>query len=170
MKISKHIRAILLLPVMATIVVPGIVVYLTGPANIGWALSPPLNLIPSLLGICVIGLGLILVVRTITLLATSGGGTLAPWDPTQKLVVQGAYRYVRNPMISGVFCVLLGEAVLSGSLPLLCWFTVFVLLNLIYTPLVEERDLEHRFGEDHILYKQNVPRWLPRTKPWDAPF
>jgi len=158
-----------LLPVMATIVIPGLVTYLTGPVSIGWSLLPPLNLIPSLLGFCLIALGLILMIKSITLFATIGGGTLAPWDPTQKLVVQGVYRYVRNPMISGVFCVLLGEAVLLGSLPLFCWFTFFVLLNLIYTPLIEERDLERRFGEDYVLYKRNVPRWIPRASPWNAP-
>jgi protein-S-isoprenylcysteine O-methyltransferase Ste14 len=73
-------------------------------------------------------------------------------------------------MISGVLCILLGEAILFGSLPLFYWFVFFLVGNLIYMPLVEERDLERRFGEDYILYKQNVPRWIPRSRPWDAPF
>jgi len=100
------------------------------------------------------------------LFVTVGKGTLAPWDPTQKLVVAGVYRHVRNPMIGGVFCVLLGEAVLWASLSLLCWFLFFLLLNLIYIPLLEEPRLERRFGQDYLLYKANVRRWIPRWRPW----
>ncbi len=65
-------------------------------------------------------------VATIRLFVTVGKGTLAPWEPTQRLVVQGIYRHVRNPMISGVILVLLGESVLTASLPLFWWFLVVV--------------------------------------------
>jgi protein-S-isoprenylcysteine O-methyltransferase Ste14 len=108
--------------------------------------------------------------QTIGLFVRVGEGTLAPWDPTQKLVVRGVYRHVRNPMISGVFCILLGEAILAGSLPLLDWFFFFLLVNLIYIPLLEEPGLARRFGEDYLRYKENVPRWIPQVKPWEAPF
>jgi protein-S-isoprenylcysteine O-methyltransferase Ste14 len=168
-KTIKHIQAILLLPFTVTIIIPSLIIYLTRSVNVGWTLRPPFNLGPPLLGLLLIGLGLALVLKTINLFATMGEGTLAPWDPTQKLVVQGIYRYVRNPMISGVFFILLGEAALLGSLPLLYWFAFFVLANIIYTPLFEERGLKHRFGQDYILYKQNVPRWIPRLSPWQSP-
>jgi len=61
-----------------------------------------------------------------------GKGTLAPWNPTQKLVVQGVYRHVRNPMISGVCFFLLGEAMVAASWPLLSWFIVFALGNVMW--------------------------------------
>lgn len=112
-------------------------------------------------------LGLVLVVATIRLFVTVGKGTLAPWIPTQRLVVQGIYRHVRNPMISGVFFVLLGEAVLAASLPIFCWFVVFVVGNAVYIPLAEEPGLVQRFGADYEEYRRNVPRWLPRLRPWD---
>jgi protein-S-isoprenylcysteine O-methyltransferase Ste14 len=86
--------------------------------------------------------------------------------PTQKLVVRGIYRHVRNPMISGVCAILLGEALVFGSFNLLFWFGFVVLLNMIYLPLVEEPGLEERFGDDYLRYKQNVPRWIPRLRPW----
>jgi Kef-type K+ transport system membrane component KefB len=92
--------------------------------------------------------------------------TLAPWNPTQKLVVQGVYRHVRNPMITGVSCILLGEAIFFGSPWLLGWFGLFVLVNMLYIPLGEEPGLAKRFGEDYLVYKQNVPRWIPRLRPW----
>jgi protein-S-isoprenylcysteine O-methyltransferase Ste14 len=95
---------------------------------------------------------------------TVGNGTLAPWNPPQYLVIQGVYRHVRNPMIAGIFFILLGEAVVAASLPLLVWFLVFVVINSLYIPLSEEPGLVKRFGSDYLTYKQNVPRWIPRSR------
>jgi protein-S-isoprenylcysteine O-methyltransferase Ste14 len=106
--------------------------------------------------------GLALVVWTVRLFATTGHGTLAPWDQTERLVVEGPYRRMRHPMITGVGLVLAGEAVLLGSPPLLLWLAAFVAANAIYLPLVEEPGLSRRFGPDYEAYKQAVPRWLPR--------
>ena len=78
----------------------------------------------------------------------------------------GPYRHVRNPMISGVLFILLAEALFFGSLPILAWFTVFLVVNSTYIPLVEEPGLEKRFGEEYIRYKQHVPRWIPRLTPY----
>ncbi len=69
-------------------------------------------------------------------------------------------------MISGVLSILLGEAALLGSLPLLVWFVAFFALNALTMPLIEEPLLESRFGSDYITYKQNVLRWIPRPRPW----
>jgi protein-S-isoprenylcysteine O-methyltransferase Ste14 len=111
---------------------------------------------------------LVLMVATIRLFVTVGKGTLAPWNPTQRLVVRGVYRHVRNPMIAGVFLVLLGEAVLAASLPLLGWFAAFVVVNVLYIPLAEEPGLAKRFSDEYQTYKRNVPRWIPRLRPWEA--
>lgn len=121
---------------------------------------------PLILASGLLGLGLVLFVSTVGLFARVGKGTLAPWDATRRLVVRGVYRHVRNPMIVGVMCVLLGEATLLGSLPLLGWFALFLLANALYIPLVEEPGLERRFGTDYRFYKRNVPRWIPRLRPW----
>jgi protein-S-isoprenylcysteine O-methyltransferase Ste14 len=61
-------------------------------------------------------------------------------------------------MISGVLFILLGEAALLGSLPLLAWFLIFFAANAIYFPLSEEKGLERRFGDEYLTYKRNVPR------------
>jgi protein-S-isoprenylcysteine O-methyltransferase Ste14 len=169
MSILKHIQAILTLPVMVTVVIPGGLILATGTINPGWSLPTPLNLLPLFGGVLGIGLGLTLVVKSVSLFATVGQGTLAPWFATQKLVVQGIYRHVRNPMISGVGSILLGEALTLGSVALLTWFVVFTVINLIYIPLVEEPGLVRRFGADYELYRQHVPRWIPRLRPWQAP-
>jgi protein-S-isoprenylcysteine O-methyltransferase Ste14 len=169
METWKHFRAILLLPFMVTVVMPVFVLWLMGPDSFGlWQSVPASRVVLLVLGGALICLGLVLMVATIRLFVTVGKGTLAPWNPTQRLVVQGIYRHVRNPMISGVFFVLLGEAVLAASLPLLGWFIIFVISNGAYIPLVEEPGLEMRFGTDYLTYKQNVPRWIPRLRPWQA--
>src|SRR5208283_2090823 len=136
----KQIRAILLLPGMVTVVIPATILYGT---SVAW---PPTswNIVSGCVFIC---LGLALMVWTNRLFITVGKGTLAPWNPPQRLVVRGVYRYVRNPMITGVFCILLGEAAFFGSLPLFEWFAIFVIINLIYIPLVEEPGLTKRIGD-----------------------
>jgi protein-S-isoprenylcysteine O-methyltransferase Ste14 len=104
--------------------------------------------------------------RTISLFAREGEGTLAPWDPTRRLVVRGPYRFVRNPMITGVLCVLLGEAALFGSAGILALAAAFLAVNAVWFPLVEEPALRRRFGAEYDAYSRNVPRWLPRRTPW----
>jgi len=160
----KQLRAILLLPGMVTVAIPATILWTTG---IGWPPSP-WNLILPVTGCGFLLLGLALMVWTNQLFTTIGKGTLAPWNPTQRLVVQGVYRHVRNPMIVGVFCILLGEAIFFGSWPMLCWFGFFFLVNMFYIPLGEEPGLAKRFGEDYLLYKRNVPRWIPRLTAWEG--
>lgn len=118
-------------------------------------------------GVVLIGCGLTFMIKTNLLFASIGKGTLAPWHPPQKLVVRGIYRHVRNPMITGLLLILLGEAVFGDSLPLLFWFLIFAIANLVYLPAFEEPRLEQRFGQDYARYKQNVPRWIPRLTPWE---
>jgi protein-S-isoprenylcysteine O-methyltransferase Ste14 len=166
MRIRRHLGPIGLAPGVVTLVVPAVILYLTGAIDFGWGLPPPTSWLLPLLGCALIGLGLLIMYKTISLFASVGEGTLAPWDPPRKLVVRGFYRYVRNPMISGVLSILLGEAAIFGSLALLVWFLVFFAFQAIYMPLVEERGLARRFGEDYLVYKRNVPRWIPRLTPW----
>jgi protein-S-isoprenylcysteine O-methyltransferase Ste14 len=140
-------------------VVPGLILWRNGVDLGPWPLAA--------VGVVLIAVGLLLVTWTVRLFARVGKGTLAPWDPTSRLVAVGPYRHVRNPMISGVLAVLLGEAALFGSLALLVWFGAAFLVNAIYFPLVEEPGLRRRFGDDYERYCANVPRWLPRLRPWE---
>lgn len=111
--------------------------------------------------------GFFLLVKTIGLFINIGKGTLAPWDPTRKLVVVDIYKYTRNPMISGVLFMLLGESIILGSLSILIWCVLFFFVNQTYFILSEEPGLVKRFGDEYTAYKKNVPRWLPRLTPWE---
>jgi len=135
--------------------------------TVGLAGSVPLLLL-QLLGVGVLGIGLVLFASSLWRFATEGEGTLAPWDPPRRLVVRGPYRYVRNPMISGVILILFGEALLILSRAHFMWALTFLAINAVYIPLLEEPQLAGRFGEDYEVYRRNVPRLVPRLRPWES--
>ena len=108
----------------------------------------------TILGCTVMLLGLTLMFLTIRMFIRIGKGTLAPWDPTRKLVTKSLYAHVRNPMILGVNIVLIGEAITFRSNNILIWAGIFVIINTIYFILVEERSMLQRFGNDYRAYKK----------------
>jgi protein-S-isoprenylcysteine O-methyltransferase Ste14 len=162
----QHLKAVILLPFMVTVVIPTIILHFTGLDGMAPQRPTPWNVLIVAGAALLFVVGLVLFVTTVSLFAQIGRGTLAPWNPPQHLIVVGPYRHVRNPMISGVLFLLLAEALFFGSLPILGLFAFGLVLNSIYIPLVEEPGLERRFGEEYRRYKQHVPRWIPRLTPW----
>lgn len=163
----KHVRAILLLPGVMTVLIPAIIVCRSGTDTFDLGTrAPVVRIAIGILGIACIGIELVLFGATVYLLATRGRGTLAPWNPTSRLVVEGAYLHVRNPMISSVLAILLGESLAGASLPLFLWLLMFAAINMVYIPLFEEPGLLGRFGPDYDEYRRHVPRWIPRLRPW----
>ena len=163
----SHLISILLLPFNATLTIPLILLLFGEEKWLKLSLVSSRDILIITAGVAVASTGIFLLAVTIRLFIVIGRGTLAPWKPAQKLVVKGPYRYARNPMISGVSLILAGEAILFRSYNLLAWLIVFLLINHIYFVLVEEPGLAKRFGEEYEIYKQNVPRWLPRLTPWE---
>lgn len=163
----KHLQAILALPFTVTVIIPAILLWLN-PRQPQWHLQSAMNILFSFVGILCLVSGLFLVISTIRLFSRIGRGTLAPWHPTQRLVIVGIYRYVRNPMILGVMLVLFGEAIVTHSPAVFIWFGLFTVANMLYMPLFEEPNLIKRFGDDYQLYRDNVPRWLPRRYPYEG--
>ncbi|MBW2241993.1 MAG: isoprenylcysteine carboxylmethyltransferase family protein [Deltaproteobacteria bacterium] len=159
---GAELRAILALPFNVLVTIPALLLWWSGDA--AW---PAVGLVQSCVAIACFGIGLTLMTTTIRLFSREGHGTLAPWAPTETLVIRGPYRFVRNPMISGVLFNLLGEALMMGSWTLGIWFVGFSLGNAIYLPLFEEEGLAERFGPAYERYRQAVPRWLPRIRPYD---
>lgn len=161
----RHLKSILILPGNALVVVPGLLLWFTRDTAYGFAPAEYGTLEFWAAAVFAAG-GLSLMAATIRLFARQGQGTLAPWDPTRKLVIEGPYRYVRNPMISGVLCVLAAESLFFQSWLVALWLGFFFALNTIYFLLHEEKGLEARYGDNYRLYKRNVPRWMPRVRPW----
>jgi protein-S-isoprenylcysteine O-methyltransferase Ste14 len=161
----RQVRAIVLLPGTATILVPAILIAGEG-ARLSWGLEGAVAWLVALLGLVLIAAGLALGGWTASLFARIGHGTPAPWDPPRRLVVEGPYRYMRNPMISGVIAILLGESAILGRPAIPIWAAAFVVLNHAYFVLVEEPSLIRRFGDDYRQYRREVPRWIPRQTPY----
>src|SRR4029450_3984661 len=138
----RHLLSITILPFSVAVLVP---LWIARQNAVRFALAdsaPWLAL--QLAGLIALGVGLALFFASLQRFASEGEGTLAPWDPPRALVVRGPYRYVRNPMISGVIFVLFGEALLLLSPAHGGWAAAFPLLNLVYIPLVEEAQLAGR--------------------------
>lgn len=94
--------------------------------------------------------------------AVKGRGTPAPIDAPKQLVVNGLYRFCRNPMYVGIILLLLGETILFATTTLLFYAaTVFLGFNL-FVLLYEEPTLRRLFGAEYVQYCARVPRWLPR--------
>ncbi|MGH7584974.1 MAG: methyltransferase family protein [Gemmatimonadales bacterium] len=119
------------------------------------------------LTLAAIALGVLLLALCVLEFARRGQGTLSPADPPRALVVQGPYRWVRNPMYLAVTLVLLGEVLLTRSPGLLLyWVLWFTAVNL-FIRAYEEPTLRRQFGTEYDRYSAAVHRWLPRRRPWN---
>lgn len=166
MSVWRQARAIAVLPGNVTLVVPAAILVFLEEPEIGWGLGGVGAVLVALAGVALIFGGFSVWLWTVRLFNRIGKGTLAPWDQTSRLVVAGPYRHMRNPMITAVATLLLGEALFFGSLWILAWAGLFLVVNQVNFLIAEEPGLERRFGEEYRTYKRNVPRWSPRRKPW----
>jgi protein-S-isoprenylcysteine O-methyltransferase Ste14 len=163
----RHLLAVAILPFTVTVLVP---VWIARRDQITPAIGgSPGALALQAAGVAALGVGILLFLSSLRRFATEGQGTLAPWDPPRNLVVRGPYRFVRNPMISGVIIILAAEAMLLVSPSHALWALAFLGLNSVQIPLVEEPQLRARFGDAYREYCAHVPRIIPRFTPWDPP-
>ena len=81
---------------------------------------------------------------------------------SRKLVTEGPYRFVRNPMALGTGAILAGEALYFGSWYIFIWALVVIEVMSYYITHVEEYKLANKFGQSYINYKLDVGKWWPR--------
>jgi protein-S-isoprenylcysteine O-methyltransferase Ste14 len=162
----RLVKAVLILPGTAAVLIPSVLLFLERDITPGFASGRTLRGALFASGLLLLLSGLLVAYHTVRLFTTVGKGTPAPWDPPRRLVLRGAYRHVRNPMITAAVSILLGEALLLGSSYILAWTCVFFGGNHIYFVLSEEPSLQRRFGEEYRKYQEHVPRWIPRLTPW----
>ena len=116
---------------------------------------------PLVGGLLLIVVGFALALWCLSVFVRYGRGTPAPFDPPRQLVVRGPYRFVRNPMYIGGILMLLGEALIFASIPLveygaILWFSVHV-----FVVIYEEPTLKRSFGDSYSEYRARVGRWIP---------
>jgi protein-S-isoprenylcysteine O-methyltransferase Ste14 len=112
-------------------------------------------------GIIVVAVGAALAVWCVLTFVFVGRGTPAPFDPPRRLVVEGPYRFVRNPMYSAAGLALGGVALFYQSWVLLAYVGLFWFATHLIVYWYEEPTLRRTFGKEYETYCGRVPRWWP---------
>jgi protein-S-isoprenylcysteine O-methyltransferase Ste14 len=151
------------------VVAPGTVVGLVPWLITRWEIpewSPGWR-ITAAVGVLLIVAGLVPAVHAFIQFAKAGG-TPAPIAPTERLVVTGFNRYVRNPMYVGLLIAIVGQALLFGSLWLLLYAAAGWIVTASFVHWYEEPTLAKQYCAQYDEYRRNVPAWIPRWRPWTA--
>lgn len=128
--------------------------------------AQPVPLAAQVAGFGLFAAGLAVLLEAFVRFAFEGRGTPAPVAPTEQLVVGGVYRHVRNPMYVAVTAVIIGQAFLLGRGELGWYALGFWAVTASFVRLYEEPTLGRRYGDQYRTYRDNVPAWLPRLRPW----
>lgn len=146
------------------VVVPGTVSGLVPRLFVGWRVQwswTPAQII-AMATIC---LGLVPLVGAFVAFARAGG-TPSPGVSPDHLVVDGFYLYVRNPIYVGVLLTIMGQALLFKSALLVAYAVLFWIAVASFVRWYEEPGLSRQFGAAYHAYRQSVPAWCPRLRPW----
>ena len=117
--------------------------------------------INSLVGLLFIIVGWLFANWTVKVQFSLGRGTPIPLMATQKLIIKAPYTYCRNPMTLGTTVFYLGIAIWLGSLSALGLGLIYPVGILVYIKLIEEEELEERFGSEYLEYKKRTPFLIP---------
>jgi protein-S-isoprenylcysteine O-methyltransferase Ste14 len=150
------------------VLVPGTIAGFVPWEMSGWRLGPPLPGVDALraVGVFLIAAGAAGLLDSFARFALQGFGTPAPFLPPSRLVVNGWYRHVRNPIYLAGLSAILGQGLLFGSVSILWYAAAFWVGCHLVVRLYEEPGLRNRFGRDYDVYCAHVPRWIPRLRPW----
>lgn len=151
------------------VVAPGVVAGLVPWLSTGWETGDRLGdlLVARALGAVVLGAGLVVLLGAFARFVREGRGTPAPVAPTERLVVGGLYRHVRNPMYLAVEATVVGQALLLGRPVLLVYAAILAVIFRAFVRAYEEPTLARRYGGEYEAYRSAVPGWIPRRRPWD---
>jgi protein-S-isoprenylcysteine O-methyltransferase Ste14 len=151
------------------VVGPGTVVGIVPYLLTRWQARDPLpgGTTARVLGAALVGVGVSVLTSAFARFAREGLGTPFPAAPPTELVVGGIYRHVRNPMYLALGSAVIGQALLLGRRRLLLYAAVMAVPASTFVLLHEEPALQATFGEQYRRYREGVPRWVPRLRPWD---
>lgn len=150
------------------VIAPGVVAGYVPWLICRWHVGPPLLgiYLLRLVGLLLIATGLPVLLDSFARFAIQGLGTPAPVFPTRYLVVSGLFRNVRNPMYVAVLSLIFGQALLFGNSRILEYGIAVWLGFSLFVLLYEEPTLRKSFGAEYEEFCANVPRWIPRLRPW----
>jgi protein-S-isoprenylcysteine O-methyltransferase Ste14 len=149
---------------------PGLVAGLVPWWLTGWQVrhpAPSWAWVPlRVAGLALLAAGAVALVHAFVRFVVEGVGTPAPITPTQRLVVGGPYRFVRNPMYLAVTAAIVGQALVLGQPGLLLYAAAVGGVMAAFAHGYEEPTLQRRFGAQYEAYRRAVPAWWPRRHPW----
>lgn len=159
---KRRIIALIIEGIVFTILIPVFLVFASSFLD-GWFYLPRFyfDYINIITGVFVVIIGFLLAIWSIKVQFVISKGTPAPIMPTKKLVIQKPYSYYRNPMALGTFILYLGVCILLGSISAVGLVLVWFVILLIYIKLIEEKELEFRFGMEYLEYKRQTPFLIP---------
>ena len=131
-----------------------------------WRGGTPYPIPVRVLGGLLVAAGMPVLVQAFVRFVREGAGTPAPVAPTERLVVGGLYRYVRNPMYLAVLSIIIGQALLLARTNLFVYAGVVAFAFVSFVLFYEEPTLRRQFGEEYDRYRRAVPGWWPRLRPW----
>lgn len=152
----KTVLVGLVLAAVFLIAIPWLILRYTGGASGSHDLTAL-----RLSGIALISFGIYLYVWSVRRLLERQTSAIPGLAPT-KLETTGWYGRVRHPLLLGIVAVMIGEAALFASLPLLAYALLYWLWLHLFVTLKEERDLQQAFGDAYAAYARVVPRWIPK--------
>ena len=123
--------------------------------------------INPVIGLLFIAVGWLFANWTVKVQFSSGKGTPIPLMATQKLIVQRPYHYCRNPMTFGTAIFYVGVAIWLGSISAVALGLVYPVGILVYIKLIEEKELQERFGYEYSEYKRRTPFLIPHLRKKD---
>jgi len=128
----------------------------------------PLSMVPGFVpvGWVLVAGAAVVLLHAFARFALEGFGTPAPVAPTERLVIGGIYRHVRNPMYVAVLSIILGQALLFSSWVVIAYGAIVGAAMVSFVRLYEEPTLARRYGAEYEAYRRAVPGWLPRLTPW----
>ena len=134
-----------------------------------WLCLPTFSygLINPVVGLLFIIVGWLFANWTVRVQFLLGRGTPIPMMATQRLVIQGPYTYCRNPMTLGTAIFYLGVAIWLGSISAVGLGLIYPVGILIYIKLIEEKELQERFGHEYLEYKKRTPFLIPHLRKKD---
>ena len=154
--------------VVFLVLAPGVVAGLIPWWITGWQAREPWEHweLLRIAGVVLLAAGIGVLLDAFARFVLEGVGTPAPVAPTDRLVVGGPYRYVRNPMYLAVAATIVGQALILGQPILLVYAGAFSAAVFAFVRFYEEPTLRRQFGEQYDAYRRAVPGWWPRRTPW----
>ncbi len=160
---AKRLAALIMEGFLFLGILPGALVYVSSLLDQQFGLSRlAYGAANVAIGCIFISAGILFAWWAIYIQFTNGRGTPVPIMATHQLITQGPYAYCRNPMALGAIVLYLGVAAIIGSISAVALVLIGAILLFVYIKLLEEKEMEMRFGKAYQEYRKQTPFVIPR--------